>query len=364
MSGNRYLNSAGIHAREIPGIEALTQAYPAHWLLYTSLQHYPRNEAPIEIDAMIVLEDRVLLLEIKDWNGVLTTNGDQWILNGRPRGRSPVDGVSLKAKKIKTLLRQTVPGFGKYFVDSRVVLNGTADRSALTPNERKQVWTLQDTASIASPSARAALLDPVTLHLKKPYKFEAEFDRLTRNPRLWGPLEAVWDGYRVVEEDVAVHPRRIWREHRAERVRDPRFKALLRMWSFDRLPPGLNSAESRRFIADRETRTIGLLKEAGSCLLQQNGLLLPIGEDKDEILTQHFELRELPTGWTTLDRYLERTKDDAAAADRTVVASTLIRITFAPSATSSPSEMPQAEASPMISPVLVAIASASLELAA
>ena len=52
----------------------------------------------------------------------------------------------------------------------------------------------------------------------------------------------------------------------------------------------------------------------------------------------------------------------SSAAER--AASRAHRITLAPSATSSPSEIPQAEAPPMISPVLVAIASAPLRLAA
>src|SRR4051812_45586692 len=60
---------------------------------------------------------------------------------------------------------------------------------------------------------------------------------------MFGPMEALWDGYRVVEEDVVVHPRRVWREHRAERVRDLRYKALLRVWAFDQLPAGLNSPD-------------------------------------------------------------------------------------------------------------------------
>jgi hypothetical protein len=37
----RYLNSAGIHIREIPGIVALSQALPPQWLFYASLQCYP-----------------------------------------------------------------------------------------------------------------------------------------------------------------------------------------------------------------------------------------------------------------------------------------------------------------------------------
>jgi hypothetical protein len=56
----RYLNSAGIHLREIPGIDALAQALPPQWLLYASLQCYPPRSLPIEIDALVVAEDRVL----------------------------------------------------------------------------------------------------------------------------------------------------------------------------------------------------------------------------------------------------------------------------------------------------------------
>lgn len=124
----RYLCSAGIHPREIPGIDRLAAAFPANWLLYTSLQCYPRNEAPIEIDAMVVMDDRVLLHEIKDWYGQLTHNGDQWIIGGR-RERSPVDLIAMKAKKVKSLLKAHIPGFGKYYVDSRVVLTGSATKT-------------------------------------------------------------------------------------------------------------------------------------------------------------------------------------------------------------------------------------------
>src|SRR5260370_31729741 len=98
----RYLSSAGIHRREIPGIGALAQAYSQDWLLYASLQCFPRGELPIEMDAMVVMGDRVLILELKDFNGKLTHNGDQWILNRR-RFCSPVQGITMKARKVHFL---------------------------------------------------------------------------------------------------------------------------------------------------------------------------------------------------------------------------------------------------------------------
>src|SRR5438552_9082228 len=125
----RYLSSAGIHRREIPGIGALAQAYPPDWLLYASLQCFPRGELPIEMDALVVMDDRVLILEIKDFNGKLTHNGDQWILNRR-RLRSPVHGLAMKARKVKSFLRDMIPGFS-YLVDFRVVLTGSATKHNL-----------------------------------------------------------------------------------------------------------------------------------------------------------------------------------------------------------------------------------------
>lgn len=231
------MSSAGIHPREIPGIDVLANAYPANWLLYTSLQ---------------------------------------------------------KAR-----------AFGCRAEPRLDASRGGIDRKS---------------------GSRAALLQQTTFQLKKVYTFETDFDRVTRNAKMFGPMEALWDGYRVVEEDVVVHPRRVWREHRAERVRDLRYKALLRVWAFDQLPAGLNSPDKRRFIADREMRAIGRLTDAGSRLAQHGGILLPIGDDKEEILTQHFELRTLPPNWTTLDRYVAKAQDEWVTEDRVIATTTMLNL--------------------------------------
>src|SRR3954468_8324267 len=53
----RYLNSSGIHLREIPGIQALAGAFPQQWLFYASLQCFPLRSYPIEIDALVVMDE-------------------------------------------------------------------------------------------------------------------------------------------------------------------------------------------------------------------------------------------------------------------------------------------------------------------
>lgn len=318
----RYLNSAGIHRREIPGIEALARSLPDDWLIYASLQHYPAREAPIELDAMVVMQDRVLLLEIKDWNGELRLNGDNWIVGSIPRGRSPVDVVSGKAKKIATALSGSIAGFAGTFVDSAVVMTGTMDVRCLPADKRRKVLTLEQACCLATPEGRS-LLAPVKLSLSGPLKLEPEFERATRNTRRWAPLEAVWDGYRVVEEDVVVHPRQIWREHRAELARDGRLKALLRIWNLDLLPPLLNSPEARRRIVDQEIRVAGHMSSIHGGPTSR-GLLQPLGAGQPEVLTQHYELRSLRQHWTTLDRWLERNREELAGEDRALAATALL----------------------------------------
>jgi hypothetical protein len=320
----RYLSSAGIHRREIPGIGALARAYPPEWLLYASLQCFPRGELPIEMDALVVMSDRVLILEIKDFNGKLTHNGDQWRLKDRTF-RSPVQALAMKARKVKSFLQNSIPKF-PYLVDFRVVLTGTATKEHLAASEQPSVWTLREAASIATSAGRNNLLTKATLQAKQAYALESEFERITLNPKMFGPLETEWDGYRVVEPDFVVHPDGIWSEHRAEQMSDARFKGLVRVWAFNKLPPGLNSPEQRRFIAGREMRAIGRLHDLGSPLVESNAILAPIGEDKDEILTQHFELRRLTTGLTTLDRYLERVFEDLDVDERITIATTLMGI--------------------------------------
>lgn len=323
----RYLNSAGIMPREIKGVDALAGAFPAEWLLYVALNCYPRNQDPMEIDALVVIEDQILLLEIKDWNPKLTHQNDRWYVGGQSRGRSAVIQVSEKARKLKSVLGSEIPKIKtSLWIEPRVVLTGQATREHLHESEKPFVWTLAEACSIAHSAIRTQLLKPRMISLIKLYQFEKDFDLVTGNTKIFQPLEADWSGYRVTEEEVFRHPRGVWLDHRAERKGEPRLKALVRSWSFDRLPPGLNSADRRRLIAERETKAFAHLTAVGSDLIERNRLLREIGHSPEEVLTHHFEVRALGQGWLTLDRYLEKARDDLSAADRLLIATGLLNI--------------------------------------
>jgi serine/threonine protein kinase len=323
----RYLNSAGIMPREIKGIDALAKSFPPEWLLYVALNCYPRNQDPMEIDALVVIEDQILLLEIKDWNPKLTHKNDRWYVGGQSRGRSAVIQVSEKARKLKSVLASEIPKIKDcLWIEPRVVLTGQATREHLHQSEKPYVWTLAEACSIANPTTRRQLIQGRRLALFKLYQFEKDFDEVTGNTKIFQPLEEDWAGYRVTEAEVFRHPRGVWLDHRAERIGEPRLKALVRSWSFDQLPPGLNSADRRRLIVDRETKAFAHLTAVGSDLIERSKLMREIGLSLEEVLTHHFEVRALGQGWQTLDRYLEKARDDLSGADRLLIATGLLNI--------------------------------------
>jgi hypothetical protein len=176
--------------REIPGINALAAAFPSDWLLYVSLNCYPRNQPPMEIDAFIVMDDRVLILELKDWNGKLTQQGDQWLVNGQRRGRSPVYALDEKAKKLKTVIRSEIPALANVWVEHRVVLTATATSQHLPNDQKPYVWNLAEACSIGAAGAKSRLLRNVKLGLLKVFNYEADFDRITNNPKVFQPLSS------------------------------------------------------------------------------------------------------------------------------------------------------------------------------
>ncbi|WP_455154932.1 AAA domain-containing protein [Cupriavidus campinensis] len=312
--------------REIKGVDALSKAFPSEWLLYVSLNCFPRNQEPMEIDAIVVTDDQILLLEIKDWNGTLTAKGDRWFLNKAPRKRSAVIASEEKAKKLRSVIKGASPLAGVFVVEARVVFTGTADASNLPPQEAARTLTLAEACLIGDPSKRYNYIPRGKIQLKKAYQLETEFDKVFNNPRIFQRSEMEWSGYSVTEKDVFVHPRGVWRDHFAQRKSEQRLKAMVRTWSFDRLPVGLNSGEMRKLVALRETNAFGYLQDVGSDLIVRNRVLKEAVAPDDEISTDHFEVRHLGSGWNPLDRYLVQQRDDLSAQDRLVIVSSLLNI--------------------------------------
>jgi tRNA A-37 threonylcarbamoyl transferase component Bud32 len=322
----RYLSSAGIMPREVKGIEALSNAFPSNWLLYVSLNCFPRNQSPMEIDAVVVTENQILLLEIKDWNGQLTSSRDKWFIGRASRGRSAVLASEEKARKLRSVIRAESPLAGAFHVDARVVFTGTANGANLPVHEAERTLTLAQACAIGDPSKRHLYLPKGRVQLTKACLLEGEFDRVFNNNKLFQRLESDWAGYTVTEKDVFVHPREVWSDHLAQRNDERRLKAMVRTWSFEHLPVGLNHADTRKLVAMRETNAFAYLQDVGSELIERKRVLQEAVPADGEVSTDHFEVRHLGPGWQPLDRYLVQQRDALSVQDRVTIVTSLLSI--------------------------------------
>ncbi|WFU60101.1 AAA domain-containing protein [Bradyrhizobium pachyrhizi] len=296
---------------------------PDTWLLYVALQYLPIRQNPMDIDTVVVMDDRVLILELKNWNGELRSNGDVWILNEQPKGRSPVDLVAHKARVVGKALRDSIAEFD-FYTDSGVVLTGSATAKHLSAPQASRTWSLAQLKAIVNPSSRSQLLEPRPTRRRQAYTFERELSKLFGSGRRFKPKEMIWDGYRVVQENVFVH--RAFNEHRALLKDDKRHGALLRTWKFDELPVEFNTPTVRKRIAQWELNALGYLRQVKSELIRKGQVLELLGDTKEEILTQHYDLKRLGRDWVQLSNYLQRFREEMAWEDAVAMAQTLLNV--------------------------------------
>ena len=89
-----------VHEAEKHAISTLKKALPDSWKGYASLELVDRRQGSSELDLVIVNADRLIVVELKNWNGSLYAKDGNWYIGGDNRGRSPVKSTLLKSKKL------------------------------------------------------------------------------------------------------------------------------------------------------------------------------------------------------------------------------------------------------------------------
>ena len=142
----------GIHQREIPGIEKL-RALPDNWHAFTNLDIALPGRGVREIDLVMVIEDRLLLVDLKDWIGPIVSSEGHWFNGTRDCGRSPVHKISENVRELTPLLRKFLTDQGKRehglarnppmpWIEGVVVLTRTPDRSGISGSEVSRVFSV------------------------------------------------------------------------------------------------------------------------------------------------------------------------------------------------------------------------------
>ena len=113
-----HKSGKGIHRREVPGIEKLRDL-PPQWYAFTNLELVDARSMPRQIDVIIVCEDRIIIADLKDWGGKITSDGDRWFQNDRNVDTSPVkkilENTRIMAGLLGRFLAKTVATRGGKF---------------------------------------------------------------------------------------------------------------------------------------------------------------------------------------------------------------------------------------------------------
>lgn len=268
----------GIHQREIVGVNKLQKALPDRWLAFTNLD-LALSKGSREIDVIMIIDDRILLIDIKDWRGKITSEEGAWFQNNKYMDRSPVAKINENARDVSHLLKKhlqeqarSTGNFSSDLVIPRVygfiVLTGTVDRSGIAPTEVNQVFCIDTFIRMVQRTSDRIhywggahpeiVKDPLT---SAEWKAKlGRFFNVSTGP--FRPGVRRYGNYRASSDTSCFpHPSGIFAEYDVEEVGASRSTGILRKWDFTRAETHFQSEEGRKEIAGRERHVISWLSD-------------------------------------------------------------------------------------------------------
>lgn len=259
-----------MHEREIKGIESLA-SLPSHWFAYTNLDLATAPGSSREIDVIIVADDRIFVVDLKDWFGPIESREGHWFNAGRDHGPSPVAKISENARNVFIQLEAHLKRFAKGAkltiprVHGLVVLTKAKDLSGISETERRAVMPIAAfTSSLKSVPKRIEVFGkapPAGVLTSADWK-----DRLSKffnvSKGIFVPGRRTYGGfYATSAAPVFEHPAGIFAEFEASDERQSPTLGVLRLWDFSKAETRFQTEEGRSEIAGREQEVIAYLQD-------------------------------------------------------------------------------------------------------
>ena len=97
------IGGEGLHKSELKAIDKFETVLQPSWYGYAGIV-LTDSQGSMEIDCLIITQDRILIVELKEWNGTLTSHDGKWFINGKTRGKSPYLIKREHAQRIRKIL--------------------------------------------------------------------------------------------------------------------------------------------------------------------------------------------------------------------------------------------------------------------
>ena len=295
------------------------------WKGYAGFRFFDSKGYEGEFDLVLITHCLVLIVELKHWNGDLTSSDGNWYLNGREMGRSPVAVTQNK----QYLLKKKLDKYGGKYrslknsrfsspkVEFRVVLTGSATPENLPESDSFKTMSFDEFLSLADERQFNEVFrpHPASHGTNKdiPLFDEIFSDKQTR------PKHLVINGYMAVEKIFPLNDdEHVYKEFKAVSEANKSDEALLRQWNFSKIPDATAKTPEGRFkIVSREQDVLSFIKNHDYELYQH--CLRSLKTISPQEVTQQFhELYELPAGHSRFNefvgRHLESMAEDARIA--------------------------------------------------
>ncbi len=261
-----------------------------------------------EFDLVIVTHCNVLIIELKHWNGKITSTGDTWFQNDEDRGRSPV----FITRNKKQLLERKLDKYKNKFtnkgfrprVDFLIVMTGNADLSSLSEDELLHVRTLKDFLQIKNENVFNKLFrpHPGSKVLNKDFHL---FDELFGGNNVRSKSFRI-NGYIVEDSAIFKHPKEVYQEFIATSARVHTDQALVRRWNFDKIDDNdAKTPDGRYRLISREYTVLEHIKITDEDLYQDclNHKRPP---EKENITVDYAELFSILPSNKRLNQFIEQ----------------------------------------------------------
>lgn len=308
----------GIKEAEIKAVSKLSKELPSDWFGYASFVANDRSGS-MEIDLLIITQDRFILCEIKEWIGEIVSSGGFWYQKIGERSYKHVSPVNIK-KEHKERLRSLFDnglsqewGY-KYNVDYVIILANN-NKSILPDNEKKVVFGIDEFIKIR----KKEWYEKILPQHRNYYQFEKNliirpndkkqisiFEKWFYGTRNIGKRKIIANGYVVPEENDAIftHPLKLYYEFDANHSERKGLKSLIRKWNFTVLGEYAYTQEQKAEIALREKKVNEYISIENN-EIKKDYLMNPLHSSlSDEVDNDFIEVYEHPQNIIRLDNYL------------------------------------------------------------
>ena len=289
-------NNKKVKGQGFDTLKSLKSIFP--WKGYSGFRFADIKERKEgEFDLVIVTHCNVLIIELKHWNGTITSCQDRWYLNNKDMGRSPVSITRNKQhmleKKLDKFKQQfTNKGFRPQ-VHFLVVMTGNTDFSQLPDNEKLHIITLTDFLQLKDEEQFDARFSPHSKSKTLNQDFEL-FDKKIFGSNTIKPKSISIGGYYAEDNSIFSHPKHIYQEYLAQ-TENKKYQdqALLRRWDFTKINRSeAQTPDGRYRLVSREYDVLNHIKLQNKDLYHAC-LNYKSTPQKGEITAEHIDLFEL-----------------------------------------------------------------------